>query len=65
MIFFNPKIINIPQEEKIKEGTLNKESRYRKVWRERWVVLTINYIYTFEQQRVYIKIQQKQLMFIK
>ena len=51
--FFSTKIINIPPEEKIKEGLLKKESRYRKVWRERWVVLTTKYVYTFEQPSIY------------
>ena len=53
MSFFSTKVINIPQDEKIKEGFLKKESRYRKVWRERWVVLTTKYIYTFEKARIY------------
>ena len=53
MNFFSTKVITIPQEEKIKEGLLKKESRYRKVWRERWVVLTTKYIYTFEQPNIY------------
>ena len=53
MNFFSTKIITIPNEEKLKEGTLKKESRYRKVWRERWVVLTTKYIYTFERPRIY------------
>ena len=53
MNFFSTKVINIPPEEKIKEGSLKKESRFRKVWRERWVVLTVKYIYTFEQPRIY------------
>ena len=53
MNFFSTKYITIPNEEKLKEGTLKKESRYRKVWRERWVVLTTKYIYTFEKPRIY------------
>ena len=32
---------------------LKKESRIRKVWRERWVVLTTSYLYTFESQGIY------------
>ena len=38
---------------KLKEGLLKKESRHRKVWRERWVVLTEANIYTFENKGVY------------
>ena len=53
MNFFSNKIITIPPGEKIKEGSLKKESRFRKVWRERWVVLTTKFIYTFAQARVY------------
>ena len=53
MSFFSTKVINIPQDEKIKEGMLKKESRFRKVWRERWTVLTTKFIYTFEQPRIY------------
>ena len=53
MGFFNTKIININPEEKLKEGSLKKESRFRKVWRERWVVLTKAYIYTFKNPSIY------------
>ena len=53
MNFFSPKLINIPSNEKLKEGTLKKESRFRKVWRERWVVLTTKNLYTFERPRIY------------
>ena len=53
MNFFSTKVINIPLEEKIKEGMLKKESRFRKVWRERWTVLTTKFIYTFTQPRIY------------
>ena len=48
--FFSNKIITINPSEKLKDGFLEKESRIRKVWRERWVVLTTSYIYTFENQ---------------
>ena len=51
--FFNNKIITIDSSEKLKEGFLKKESRIRKVWRDRWVVLTTSYIYTFENQGIY------------
>ena len=51
--FFNNKVITINSSEKLKEGFLKKESRIRKVWRERWVVLTTSYIYTFENQGIY------------
>ena len=53
MNFFSNKIINITSNEKIKEGKLKKESRYRKVWRTRWVVLTNTKIYTFENTGIY------------
>ena len=48
--FFSNKVITINPSERLKEGFLKKESRIRKVWRERWVVLTTSYIYTFENQ---------------
>ena len=54
MSFFSSKVINIDPKEKIKEGFLKKESRYRKVWRERWVVLTTKFIYTFEKANKYV-----------
>ena len=51
--FFSNKVITINPSEKVKEGFLKKESRIRKVWRDRWVVLTTSYIYTFENQGIY------------
>jgi len=51
--FFSNKVVSINSSEKLKEGFLKKESRIRKVWRERWVVLTTSYIYTFENQGIY------------
>ena len=53
MNLFSNKIISINSNEKLKEGFLKKESRFRKVWRDRWVVLTTPFIYTFENQGVY------------
>ena len=53
MNLFSTKIITINQNEKLKEGFLKKESRFRKVWRDRWVVLTTSFVYTFEQQGIY------------
>ena len=53
MNFFSDKIITINPGDKLKDGMLKKESRFRKVWRERWVVLTSKFIYTFEKPRVY------------
>ena len=53
MNFFSTKVINITSNEKLKEGSLKKESRFRKVWRERWVVLTTKNLYTFERPRIY------------
>ena len=53
MNLFSNKEITINQNEKLKEGFLKKESRFRKVWRDRWVVLTTSFVYTFEQQGIY------------
>ena len=53
MNFFSTKVITISPDDKLKEGSLKKESRYRKVWRERLVVLTTKNIYTFEKPHVY------------
>ena len=54
MNFFSTKTITIAPEDKLKEGLLKKESRYRKVWRERWVVLTTKNIFTFEKPHEYV-----------
>ena len=51
--FFSDKIITINSNEKLKEGFLKKESRFRKVWRDRWVVLTTSFVYTFENEKCY------------
>ena len=51
--FFSNKIITIDPSEKLKEGFLKKESRFRKVWRDRWVVLTTSFVYTFENEKDY------------
>ena len=51
--FFKDKNITINQSDKLKEGFLKKESRIRKVWRERWVVLTTSFVYTFENKDIY------------
>ena len=51
--FFSNKIITIDPSEKLKEGFLKKESRFRKVWRDRWVVLTTSFVYTFENEKAY------------
>ena len=50
---FGSKVTEMDSSNKLKEGFLKKESRYRKVWRERWVVLTELNIYTFENKGVY------------
>ena len=53
MNLFSNKDVTINSGDKLKEGSLKKESRYRKVWRERWVVLTSSFIYTFESKGIY------------
>ena len=50
---FGSKDVAMDNSNKLKEGLLKKESRHRKVWRERWVVLTELNIYTFENKGVY------------
>ena len=45
---FSSKPTEMDSSNRIKEGFLKKESRHRKVWRERWVVLTELNLYTFE-----------------
>ena len=50
---FSNKEVTINQGDKLKEGFLKKESRIRKVWRQRWVVLTSSFIYTFENEKIY------------
>ena len=47
------KIITINPDEIIKEGSLIKQSRYLSKLRERWVILTTNYLYTFKQKDVH------------
>ena len=46
---FGNKVTEMDNSNKLKEGLLKKESRHRKVWRERWVVLTELNLYTFEK----------------
>ena len=41
------------RQHKIKEAMVWKKSRYLKEWRERWVVLTENNVYSFEKKQVY------------
>ena len=53
MNFFSTKVITINPDEKVKEGFLKKESRYRKAWRDRWCVLTTKFLYTFQNQGIY------------
>ena len=50
---FSNKPTEMDSSNKIKEGFLKKESRHRKVWRERWVVLTELNLYTFENSSSY------------
>lgn len=51
---WNSKVVTIQQNDKIKEGWLQKESRYRKVWRDRWCVLTSEFFYTFAGEKQYV-----------
>ena len=50
---FGSKNTEMDSTNKLKEGLLKKESRHRKIWRDRWVVLTEANIYTFENKGVY------------
>ena len=50
---FASKSVNIQHGDIIKEGWLSKESRYMKKWRKRWVVLTSQNLYTFENEKLY------------
>lgn len=38
---------------KIKESMIWKKSKHLKEWRERWLVLTDNNLYSFEKKQVY------------
>ena len=50
---FGSTVTEMDSSNKLKEGLLKKESRHRKIWRERWVVLTELNLYTFETKGVY------------
>lgn len=39
------------QTSKVREGMLLKRSKFLKEWRERWVVLTVNYMITFTNSK--------------
>lgn len=52
---FGSQSISIKDTDIIKEGYLNKESRVRKIWRQRWTVLTSEYLATFEKESTYTK----------
>ena len=49
---FNSKVVDIT--DKMKEGWLEKESRFRKVFRSRWCVLTVKTLYTFKMEKMYV-----------
>ena len=49
---FNSKVVDI--KDKMKEGWLEKESRFRKVLRSRWCVLTVKTLYTFKEEKMYV-----------
>ncbi|CAG9331022.1 unnamed protein product [Blepharisma stoltei] len=38
----------------IKEGWINKRSRFLKIWRRRWLVLTPHFLITFKRQQAYL-----------
>ena len=46
------KVVDI--KDKMKEGWLEKESRFRKVLRKRWCVLTEKTLYTFKEEKMYV-----------
>lgn len=50
---FGKPIVNFKEDEIIKEGTTNKESRLRKIWRERWTVLTKKFLLTYKEKQLY------------
>ena len=50
---FRNKETTMDNSNKLKEGMFKKESRHRKVWRDRWVVLKETKLYTFENQDSY------------
>ena len=50
---FGNKETTMDNSNKLKEGMLKKESRHRKVWRNRWIVLKETKLYTFENQDSY------------
>lgn len=35
---------------KLREATLGKRSKFLKEWRDRWVIVTQNYLFTFKSQ---------------
>mmetsp|Transcript_25802 Transcript_25802/g.12193 ORF Transcript_25802/g.12193 Transcript_25802/m.12193 type:complete len:102 (+) Transcript_25802:699-1004(+) len=38
--------------EHLKQGWLNKRSRYLKKWRQRWVVLSLEYLLTYKRKGI-------------
>ena len=49
----NPFTIN--KDDIIKEGNLNKKSRIRKIWKQRWTILTNSFIATFVNENKFYK----------
>ena len=50
---FGNKETTMDNSNKLKEVMFKKESKHRKVWRDRWVVLKETKLYTFENQDSY------------
>lgn len=53
--FSSEETIDIDPSDILKEGHLSKKSRYLRVWRSRWTVVTKTHIFTFERMKEYKK----------